>query len=148
MSTSSGLPGRPEPTATAVPAHPPAAAPALPETASASVTASDGAVIATVARHIRPAGPGERGSEVVVTVQGDLDLEAAPLVQRTLTQALDGAERVCLDLGEVSFFGATGVRVVITARLHAISLGRAFRLTGVHGITARVLALSGLHPQG
>jgi len=114
--------------------------------ARAAVTAQDGSVIAAVSRHVRPAEPGEPGPEVVVRIEGDLDLDTAPLAQATVLQALAGAERVCLDLSGVRFFGAAGVRVVLAAQLHAAERGRAFRLAGVHGITARVLALTGVYP--
>ena len=94
------------------------------------------------------AGPDGTSPEVVVSVGGDIDIDTAPLVQATLIKALDDAERVCLDLSEVRFFGAAGVRVVITAGSHAAALTRTFRLSGVHGITERVLTLTGLYPQG
>jgi anti-sigma B factor antagonist len=126
------------------PALPAPAVTDRPAAASASVTASDGAVIVTVTRRIVPADP---GPEVVVSVQGDLDLDTAPLAQAVLTQALDGAERVCLDLSDVRFFGAAGVGVVVAGRQHAASLGRELRLSGVHGITERVLALTGVCPR-
>ena len=84
---------------------------------------------------------------MVVCVQGDLDLDTAPLAEAVLTQALDGAERVCLDLSEVRFFGAAGVGVVVAGRQHAAALGRELRLSGVHGITERVLALTGVRPR-
>jgi anti-anti-sigma factor len=116
----------------------------LPATASARVLAQDGSVIATVARSVRLAEP---GPEAVVSVQGDLDLDTAPLAQETLAQALAGAERVCLDLSEVRFFGAAGVGVVITARLQATTLGRDFRFSGAQGITKRILTLTGLYPE-
>jgi anti-anti-sigma factor len=138
MSSSSGYSAAPEPEIS----HP-APVPA----ASAQVMASDGSVIATVSRRVRPAGPGDPGPEVVVSLAGDLDLDTAPLAQENLLRALYGAERVCLDLGEVTFFGAAGVRVVVTARLRAATLGRALRLSGVHGITERVLTLTGLYPE-
>ena len=111
--------------------------------ASAGVTGYDGSVIATVSRRVEP---GDAGPEVVVSVRGDLDLDTALLVEATLLRALDDAERVCLELGEVSFFGAAGVRVVITARLRAAALGRTLRLSGVHGVTERVLVLTGVCP--
>jgi anti-anti-sigma factor len=111
------------------------------------VLAQDGSVIATVARSVRPAAPGEPGPEAVVSVQGDLDLDTAPLAQETLTQALAGAERVCLDLSEVRFFSAAGVEVVITARRHATALGRDFRFSGAQGVTRRILTLTGLYPE-
>ncbi|GAA3348425.1 hypothetical protein GCM10020358_66890 [Amorphoplanes nipponensis] len=113
----------------------------------AGVTAPDGSVIGTVSRHLRPAEPAGPGAEVVVGVHGDLDLDTAPLVQAAVVHALDGSERVCLDLSEVSFFGAAGARVVLAAQLHAVDLGRSLRLSGVHGMTARVLALTGVYPQ-
>jgi anti-sigma B factor antagonist len=114
--------------------------------ATASVTGYDGSVIATVSRHAGPGGPDDPGPEAIVTVRGDLDLDTAPLAEAILLQALDAAQRVCLDLDEVRFFGAAGVRVIIKARLHAAALGRALRLRGVHGITERVLVLTGLYP--
>jgi anti-sigma B factor antagonist len=129
------------------PALPAPAVTDRPAAASASVTASDGAVIATVTRRIVPAGPADPSAEVVVSVQGDLDLDTAPLAQAVLTQALDGAERVRLDLSDVRFFGAAGVGVVVAGRQHAASLGRELRLSGVHGITERVLALTGVCPR-
>jgi anti-anti-sigma factor len=113
-------------------------------TAGAQVIAQDGAIIATVWRRVRPAEP---GSEVVVGIQGDVDLDTAPLAQATLLQALDGAERVCLELSEVRFFGAAGVHVVLAAQQHAASLGRTLRLSGVHGLTERILGLTGVYPR-
>jgi anti-sigma B factor antagonist len=113
----------------------------------AAVTAQDGSVIATVSRYVRLTGPGGTASEVVVCVRGDLDIDTAPLVQETLIRSLDGAERVCLDLAEVGFCGAAGVGAVITARQHAAALGRGLRLSGVHGLTERVLTLTGLYPE-
>jgi anti-sigma B factor antagonist len=143
MSSSGRAPRRtvPEETGVAAPDDG-TAAPA----ASARVTDQDGSVIAAVSRRLRPAEPGEPGPEVIVSIQGDLDLDTAPLAQATVIQALDGAQRVCLDLSEVRFFGAAGVRVVIAARVHAASLGRELRLAGVQGITERVLALTGVYP--
>jgi anti-sigma B factor antagonist len=141
MSNSGRLPRRPAPDVTDIPASGDGTpAPA----AGARVIAPDGSVIATVSRRVRPTEPGEAGPEVVVSIQGDLDLDTAPLAQATLIQALDGAERVCLELSEVRFFGAAGVRVVIAAQLHAASLGRQLRLSGVRGITERVLVLTGV----
>lgn len=128
-------------------AGPPGGDAALPAVISASVTAADGSVIAAVSRRVRPAEPDETGPEVVVSVRGDLDLDTAPLVQETLIQSLESAERVCLDLAEVGFCGAAGVRVVIIARQQAAALGRVFRLSGVHGLTERVLTLTGLYPE-
>ena len=116
--------------------------------AVAAVTGWDGALIAEVSRRMRPGEPGEPGPEVVVGIQGDLDLDTAPLAHATLIQALDDAPRVCLDLSEVRFFGAAGLRVIVGARQHAESLGRAFRLSGVHGVTERILVLTGLYPPG
>jgi anti-anti-sigma factor len=142
MSNSGQLPRRPAADVADIPA-PSDGTPA--PAASAQVIAQDGSLIATVARRFRPAEPGEAGPEVVVSVQGDLDLDTAPLAQATLIQALEGAERVCLELSGVSFFGAAGVRVVVAAQLHAASLGRQLRLSGVHGITERVLVLTGVY---
>ena len=114
--------------------------------ARAAVTGPDGEDIAVVTSRIRPADSGEPGPEAVVSVRGDIDIDTAPLAQETLLRMLEASERVCLDLTDVRFFGAAGVRVVIVARQRAATLGRGFRLSGVHGITERVLTLSGLHP--
>jgi len=97
---------------------------------------------------MRPAEPGEPGPGGVGGIEGDLDLDTAPLAEATLIQALDDAPRVCLDLSDVRFFGAAGLRVIVGARRHAESLGRDFRLSGVHGVTERILLLTGLYPPG
>ena len=128
----------PEPPATRVPRDG-----AVSGSAVATVTGWDGALIAAVSRRL---GHAETGPEVVVDIRGDLDLDTAPLAQATVIQALDDAPRVCLDLTEVQFFGAAGLRVILGARRHAEALGRDFRLSGVHGVTARILVLAGLSP--
>jgi len=59
-------------------------------------------------------------------------------------QALDGDNSVCCDLGRVDFFGAAACNTVLAAHLHAADVGRRFYVRGVHGITAQVLAATGL----
>ena len=85
---------------------------------------------------------------MVLSAAGEIDHDSHHVLGEAAETALrQGGERLVIDLTEVTFFGAAGVRVIIAARQHAASLGRAFRLRGVHGTTGRVLALAGVLSQ-
>jgi anti-anti-sigma factor len=51
-----------------------------------------------------------------VTLSGELDIAQAPLLERTLRAAEDGATRlIVVDLSELSFIDLTGTRVIVQA---------------------------------
>jgi anti-anti-sigma factor len=109
---------------------------------SATVAGFDGTVIATVARNDEYV-PSE-GLLAVVAVAGDVDHDSAPLLSSTLTSAIDGNPRVCCDLSEVDFFGASGAHTMLAAHWHATTAGRRFTVRGVHGLARRVFGITGL----
>jgi anti-sigma B factor antagonist len=113
---------------------------------TASVAGYDGTVIATITRTVEsPAAlAGVDGPLSVVTVDGDIDQDTAPLLEQALRLAINDRLRTCLDMRRVDFFGAAGVHVLMAAQGHAASLRHCFVLRGVHGIANQVLAIVGL----
>jgi anti-anti-sigma factor len=113
---------------------------------SASVAGYDGTVIATITRTVQsPAAlAGVDGPLSVVTVDGDIDQDTAPLLEQALRLAINDRLRTCLDMRRVDFFGAAGVHVLIAAQSHAASLRHCFVLRGVHGTANQVLTIVGL----
>jgi anti-anti-sigma factor len=79
---------------------------------------------------------------LIVAIEGEVDLDTAPLVQDALLRALDGTDAVCCDLSRVTFFGAAGVRALFAAGEYAVGRGRTFGVRGAHGVTRRVLTLT------
>jgi len=113
---------------------------------TASVAGYDGTVIATITRTVEsPAAlAGVDGPLSVVSVDGDIDQDTAPLLEQALRLAINDRLRTCLDMRRVDFFGAAGVHVLMAAQGHAASLRHCFVLRGVHGIANQVLTIVGL----
>jgi anti-anti-sigma factor len=80
----------------------------------------------------------------VVTVTGDVDHDTAPLIEQVLLQTIDHRPRTCLDLGQVDFFGAAGIDVLLSAYQRAAERGHSVVARGVHGMIERVLGIAGL----
>jgi anti-anti-sigma factor len=56
------------------------------------------------------------GDRAVLELAGELDLATLPVAERALTQAqVDGARRLVLDLGDVSFLDLSGLRLIFDA---------------------------------
>jgi anti-sigma B factor antagonist len=66
-----------------------------------------------------------------VHIVGDLDLATAPALELTLQQAEARAQRVVLDLRELTFIDSAGVHVIVNASIRARAAGR--RLVLVRG---------------
>jgi anti-anti-sigma factor len=84
------------------------------------------------------------GGAVVLIVSGELDLASGPVLEVALDSIASGAPEVVVDLDGLTFFGSTGVNVLVDA-LHRLS-ARGTRL-GVRvdrPLTRRVLELCGL----
>ena len=80
----------------------------------------------------------------VVTVRGDIDADTAPLLDASLSSAIEQHRQVCCDLSGVDFLGAAAVHTLLAARQHADETGGSLRVRGVHGIAARVFRITGL----
>ncbi|MEV4053634.1 STAS domain-containing protein [Amycolatopsis sp. NPDC049688] len=87
------------------------------------------------------------GDPVVLNLAGELDAGTALLVVRAVAAALDRcpAPRVIvLDLAEVLFLGAAGVRVLCEAADHTAAAGARLRIvTGGNAVVSRALLLTG-----
>jgi anti-sigma B factor antagonist len=59
-----------------------------------------------------------------VRVTGELDLATAPILAQALSQAEERAQRVVLDLRELTFMDSSGVHVILEASLRANAAGR------------------------
>jgi len=55
----------------------------------------------------------ERSGDRAFTLEGELDLETAPLLRETVWPALMPSENVNLDLRGLSFMGSDGLRVLL-----------------------------------
>ncbi|AGL18913.1 STAS domain-containing protein [Actinoplanes sp. N902-109] len=104
---------------------------------SASVTGYDGTWLATVSR--RAAGTATPAA--VVTVEGDVDLDTAPLLQAGLLRALQSWPFVVCDLNKVTFFGAAGTTALLAARRCASATGHTLSLRGARGMTRQILEM-------
>jgi anti-anti-sigma factor len=77
---------------------------------------------------------------VVLRVVGELDLATAPTLEGAFNSLSSfGARRVVLDVSELSFISAAGVRVALTAQRRLASQGNQFLLRGVQPLLLRVL---------
>ncbi len=80
-----------------------------------------------------------------VSVVGELDLASAPTLARTLAElGAVGAPPIELDLEDVTFIDACGLRIVLTAHeLLNGDGGPGLRLVGVSGAARRLFELTG-----
>jgi anti-anti-sigma factor len=84
-----------------------------------------------------------RGTTMVLTVTGEVDIATVANLRRALADARAGFVTVILDLHNVWFFGAAGLNVVAAAHKHAPALDD-FRLRDPSPAVRRVLDISGL----
>ena len=108
----------------------------------ASIADSDDVVIAMIYRHTEPTPHTESAGAApttIISVQGDVDHDTAPYLERVLQLVVDtAAGPVCCDLAGADFVSATGVGVFFVAAQRAHDAGAAFTLRGLHGIAERV----------
>ncbi|MFF8926782.1 ANTAR domain-containing protein [Streptomyces longwoodensis] len=84
------------------------------------------------------------GDRAVVTVRGDLDLDAARPLERGLRTALvSSVHGVDLDLSEVGFCDCAALNVLLAARQRALTEGKTLDLTATAPTVDRVLDLTG-----
>lgn len=81
----------------------------------------------------------------VVYVGGELDVATAPLLRTELDVLVEnGSSRLVLDLAELTFLDASGLRVLVRARKLTAEHGGWLRLARVHPTARRVLELTRL----
>ena len=78
-----------------------------------------------------------------VHVAGDLDIETAPQLERTLRDAELQTRLVVLDLREVAFMDCSGVHAIVDASIRAREVGRRLLLLRGPPDVDRMFALTG-----
>ena len=85
----------------------------------------------------------ERG--VVISVSGELDLATSPVLDAALIRAgAAAAERVILDLRNVSFMDSTGLSVLVKAQRRATESHQLLAVMTGHDQVLRLLTLTGV----
>jgi anti-anti-sigma factor len=86
------------------------------------------------------------GARTVVTLTGELDLEAAHRVLAALRQAVDGTEPevVEVEMHGLNFLDSSGLQALLTARDEVEAAGLAFRIATISSLAARVVEIAGL----
>lgn len=91
-----------------------------------------------------PPVPARASDEAVVALRGDIDLTTAGTVREAAHRCLRGRPaRLLLDLRQVGFCDAAGVRALRQARDEAAAAGADFRLVAPGPLVIRVLTLIG-----
>jgi anti-sigma B factor antagonist len=80
----------------------------------------------------------------LVTVEGEVDLSSAPLLEAELSKALVTTASIIIDLTNVVFIDTSGVRVLLVALKTAHERGIGFHLVAPAGPARRVIELTGL----
>jgi anti-anti-sigma factor len=82
----------------------------------------------------------------VVVASGEIDMATAPMLARELTAAIEAGDgAVVLDLGDVTFFDSSGLRVAIVAHRDMGEKGRRFAVVcDPDGHVRRTFTLAGL----
>jgi anti-sigma B factor antagonist len=117
------------------------------DSVTVTVTGFDGTVIATITRSLESASSAGEPAVVVISIAGDIDNDSAPALRQALLRVLRTGVAVCCDLSRVEFFGAAGANTVLEAHRQAAETGVTFTVRGVHGLTGRILDLSGITRQ-
>jgi anti-sigma B factor antagonist len=87
----------------------------------------------------------EERETIVVALEGEIDLAAAPAAERRIADAEErGPGRLVIDLREVTFMDSSGLRVLLTAHRRAEEAGRAFALVKGGEAVERLLDVTGI----
>ena len=78
-----------------------------------------------------------------VNVAGELDIETAPELERTLRESLQLAHLTVLDLRDLAFMDCAGVHIVVEASLSARNSGRRLVLVRGRPDVYRMFVLTG-----
>lgn len=89
-----------------------------------------------------------QGSDVTLTVIGEIDLATVEEVSSRLARLADGdgrdAERIVVDLSGVGFMGASGLSALVTAEQALRRRGSTLRVRAPQRVVAHLFELTGL----
>jgi anti-anti-sigma factor len=86
----------------------------------------------------------QEGSDRVVSLEGEIQLETVSPLIKTLRQAADTGDAVVVDMTKVSYLDSQGVRALRIAYQQAASAGGMLRIRGCQGMADRVLRMVGI----
>jgi anti-sigma B factor antagonist len=87
----------------------------------------------------------EENDRMVVTMEGELDMANAPLLQSRIESGeLAAAKTVVLDLQQLTFLDSTGLRVILAARELCWRRGQEFAVTPGSQQVQRLLSVTGV----
>ena len=89
---------------------------------------------------VSPVRPGV----LAVSFSGDLDLDAFPVAERILREAMETAREVVVDLAGLDFMDSSGARLLAEAHERAAASGGTLAVHAGEGMPSRVLRLVGL----
>jgi anti-sigma B factor antagonist len=88
------------------------------------------------------------GNEATVVASGEIDLASSPDLRRELQALLDdGARRIVLDLGAVTFIDSSGLGVLVGVlkRINEEGDEGSLEIRGLNGPVRKVFEITGLH---
>lgn len=86
----------------------------------------------------------QRDHAAYLRLYGEIDIATAPILERKLEAAeSNGHAAIVVDLQQVTFMDASGLRVFLRAKQRAIRSGRTFSMTGSPRRVMRVLRITG-----
>jgi anti-anti-sigma factor len=79
-----------------------------------------------------------------MVIEGELTIYTVTELKDKLLSELAKAEKMALDLSEVSEFDAAGLQLLVTIKKEAEALGKVLEMTGHSPVVVELLDLSGL----
>jgi stage II sporulation protein AA (anti-sigma F factor antagonist) len=83
---------------------------------------------------------------VLISVIGEVDMTNAGRLESYVARQMSPGEPVVLDLGLLTFMDSNGLRALENLHAALREGGTALHLAGVHGISARLLQVTGVWP--
>ena len=90
-------------------------------------------------------GPDDADGALVLTAEGEIDLETAPRLSELITSAFaEGQKKIVLDLGSVTFIDSSGLTALVVAQASAVEANAELILRSVTRSTYDLLLMTGL----
>jgi anti-sigma B factor antagonist len=87
----------------------------------------------------------QQDDRVVLSLNGELDMASAPLLERAVEEAeTDAAQTVVLDLHHLEFIDSTGLRIILSARRQCHERGQELAVTRGSQQVERLLSVTGM----
>ena len=90
----------------------------------------------------------ERGPEVVIVIEGEIDQSNAEALRTQLTMARNGAQRICLDFTRCEFIDSAGLGLVLHTARAVREEGAELSVTNLKGEVGRLFELTGMLLEG